>query len=78
MVTHKFNDMIEAFECDFNLALEGDHALSELEKQIKVGDRKLLHDISLLRELSFLLRHGMAEIHLLKDSLDEHDEKKGK
>ena len=65
MITHKFNDMIEAFECDFNLALEGDHALSELEKQIKNGDKKLLHDISLLQELSFMLRHGKAEIHLV-------------
>ena len=72
MITHKFNDMIEAFECDFNLAVEGDHSLSELEKQIKNGDLKLLHDISLLKELSFLLRHGKAEIHLMEGDFNEH------
>lgn len=64
MKTTKFNNMIESFECDFNLALNGDHSLSELEKQIKSGDLKLIHDINLLNELSYLLRHGKAEIHI--------------
>ena len=70
MKTDKFNNMIEAFECDFNLAVQGDHTLSELDKQIKEGDLKLLHDIDLLNELSYLLRHGKAEIHLVEENAD--------
>ena len=62
MKTDRFNSMIESFECDFNLALSGDKSLSELEVQIKNGDLRLLKDIALLSELSFLLRHGKAEI----------------
>ena len=67
MTTHKYYDMIQGFAYDFKLALKGYNALSELEKQIKAGDPKLLHDISLLQELSYLLRHEKAEIHLVRE-----------
>lgn len=66
MKTKKFNNMIEAFECDFVLARDGTHSLQELEKRIKAGDVRLLKDIELLEELSWLLRHGEAEIHLVE------------
>lgn len=70
MKTDKFNNMIEAFECDFKLAVQGDRTLSELDKRIKEGNLKLLHDIDLLQELSYLLRHGGAEIHLVEESAE--------
>lgn len=66
MKTKKFNNMIEAFECDFVLARNGTHSLQELEKRIKAGDVRLLKDIELLEELSWLLRNGEAEIHLVE------------
>ena len=68
MKTDKFNKMIEAFECDFNLALENKHSLSELDNRIKAKDEKILKDIDLLQELSYLLRYGKAEIRLIDDS----------
>jgi hypothetical protein len=68
MKTDKFNKMIEAFECDFNLALENKHSLSELDNRIKAKDEKILKDIDLLQELSYLLRYNKAEIRLIDDS----------
>ena len=65
--TDKFNLMIEAFECDFSLAKDGSHSLSELEKKIKSNDEKIMKDIDLLEELSWLLRNGKAEIHLIEE-----------
>lgn len=62
--TDKFTNMIEAFECDFELAKKGKHSLRELEQKIIQKDEKLLTDIDLLCELSFLLRNGLAEIHI--------------
>ena len=70
MKTEKFNGMIEAFECDFNLAVEGGYDLSDLDEIIKDKSdprhEKMLTDIDLLRELSFLLRNGKAEILLIE------------
>lgn len=60
--TNKFNNMIEAFECDFDLAREGEKDLNELQELINKKDEKLLKDIDLLCELSYLLRYGKAEI----------------
>ena len=64
MKTTKFNGMIEAFELDFTLAQNGERSLSELDKNIKNNDPKLIQDIELLKELSWMLRHGKAEIHI--------------
>ena len=66
MVTEKFNHMLENFNYSFSLSLKGDCALSELEKQIKQGNHKLLRDVKLLGELTELLKSGKAEIHILK------------
>lgn len=56
--TDKFNSMIEAFECDFVLALDGTRKLGDLNLESK----RLKKDIELLEELSFLLRSGKAKI----------------
>ena len=68
MKTTKYNNMIEAFECDFNLALEGKKKLSKLDKAIENNNKRLLNDIDLLGELSYLLRSGKAEIHLIEEA----------
>ena len=67
MKTDKFNRMIEAFECDFALARDDkSYSLSTLQSKINNGDELLLKDIELLEELSWLLRNGKAEIHLVE------------
>lgn len=71
MKTTKYNNMIEAFECDFNLALEGQKTLDILGDLIEDKNAGLLRDIDLLQELSYLLRTGKAEIHLLEEANDE-------
>ena len=60
----RFNNMIEAFECDFGLAKDGAYSISELDDKIKFKDKKLMEDIDLLEELSYLLRNGEATICL--------------
>ena len=69
MKTEKFNRMIEAFECDFALARDDKScSLSMLQSKISNGDKALLKDIELLEELSWLLRNGKAEIHLVEEN----------
>lgn len=63
--TDKFNNMISAFQCDFSLAVEGKHDLSELNTSIKNKQNCIIKDIELLEELEFLLRYGRAEIHMV-------------
>lgn len=70
--TKKYNRMIEEFEIDFNLAEQGDITLAELDAGIKAGNPNLLYHISLLKELSYLLRHGKAEIYLMEGGLNEY------
>lgn len=60
--TEKFNHMIEAFECDFNLAVDGEKDMQEIQDCIDQKDPKMLKDIELLQELSYLLRYGKAKI----------------
>lgn len=64
--TTKFNNMISAFQCDFSLAKDGTHKLSELDKKIEKKDSSLLKDIDLLEELEWLLRNGKAEIRIVE------------
>lgn len=71
--TDKFNSMIEAFECDFVLAKEGKYLISELENKLIFKDEKLMADIDLLEELSYLLRYGKAEIHLIEEPKTKAD-----
>lgn len=68
MKTDKFTNMIEAFECDFALARDGhNEKLSELQRMIEQKDERLMKDIELLEELSWLLRNGKAEIILKEE-----------
>lgn len=64
-----FAAMIERFECDFNLAAEGE-SLADIQELIDKKDPKIMSDIDMLGELSFLLRSGYAEI-VAKDSPEE-------
>ena len=65
--TDKFNKMIEAFECDFVLARSDGYSLTQLSQNIRRGDERILKDIELLEELSWLLRSGQAEIFVKED-----------
>ena len=65
----KFDNMLQAFECDFDLALQGEKTLSELQANIANGDERTLQDIELLKELAFLIRCGRAEIRVLVQRL---------
>lgn len=62
--TKKYARMIESFECDFTLAVEqGEkYGLDDLQVKIEHGDKKLLSDIKLLKELSYGLRSGKLKI----------------
>lgn len=62
--TTKFDNMLQAFECDFDLALQGEKTLSELQANIANGDERILQDIELLKELAYLIRSGRAEIRV--------------
>lgn len=66
-VTKKYIDMIEAFECDFALARDGERDLTHLKQGLIDKDSALLNDIALLEELSFDLRHGKAKIIQVED-----------
>ena len=68
MKTDKYNNMLQAFECDFTLALMGRRILTVLESSIADKDERLIKDIKLLQELSYLLRNGKAEIHLVEEA----------
>lgn len=57
-VTGKYKSMIESFECDFNLARDGDADLSKLN----LKDYRISKDIDLLVELSYGLRNGKLKI----------------
>lgn len=65
--TDKYNRMLSAFQCDFSLAKDGNHRMTELDGLIKSGNKKLLADIELLEELQWKLRHGLAEIHVKEE-----------
>ena len=67
MKTDKFTDMIESFECDFAMAVDGRKDLSHLQKKIDSKDERVMKDIDMLAELSWLLRNGRAEIILKED-----------
>ena len=69
MKTDKFIDMIEGFECDFLLVKDGrKEILPRLQELIDDRDERIMKDIDLLAELSWLLRNGQAEIILKEES----------
>jgi signal transduction histidine kinase len=67
-ITKKYINMIEAFECDFALARDGERDLRHLQQGIKDKDTSLMRDIRLLEELSFNLDIG----DFLHPSLAQH------
>ena len=62
--TEKYNRMIEAFECDFALIEQGEKSFAELDRLRKDERCSLAEHMGLMQELSYLLRHGKAEICL--------------
>lgn len=64
-VTERYNNMIEAFECDFILAQDNhiDFSLYDLQDQINDDSNEdLNNNIELLKELSYNIRHGKTII----------------
>lgn len=67
-VTNNYAGMIESFECDFYLAVQQGkgcnfgYGLDDLQIKIEQGNKRLLSDIELLKELSFGLRSGTLKI----------------
>lgn len=66
-VTNKYKDMIESFECDFDLALNESFGLTYMNQMLKRIKNKeklmkkdliFLKDFELLQELSFKIRHN--------------------
>lgn len=63
-VTYKYENMIQAFECDFNLPFNyGDFTMfDDLKRLIESKNERLSKDIELLQELSFGVRYGNLKI----------------
>lgn len=63
-VTKRYENMIQAFECDFNLPLNyNDFTLfDDLKRLIQNKNKRLVKDIELLQELSFGIRYGNLKI----------------
>lgn len=64
-VTKDFLHAIDALSCDFDLAIDDENVLLDLNKKIKNKDKRLLQDIDRLCALSFYMRHG--KIKLIKE-----------
>lgn len=63
-VTKKYENMIEAFECDFNLPFNyNDYTMfDDLKRLIQNKNSRLVKDIELLQEFSFGIRYGNLKI----------------
>lgn len=63
-VTKKYENMIQAFECDFNLPFNyNDFTMfDDLQRLIQNKNERLVKDIELLQELSFGIRYGNLKI----------------
>ena len=63
-VTKKYENMIQAFECDFNLPFNyNDFTMfDDLRRLIQIKNERLVKDIELLQELSFGIRYGNLKI----------------
>ena len=63
-VTKKYENMIEAFECDFNLPFNyNDFTMfDDLKRLIQNKNKRLVKDIELLQELAFGIRYGNLKI----------------
>lgn len=71
-VTEDFLHAIDAFSCDFDLAVDNENVLLELNKKIKSKNKRLLQDIDKLCALSFYMRHGV--IRLIKEESENKNE----
>ena len=58
----EFNNMLQAFASDFELAEENPEMLLILKGYIEKKNEKFLKDISLLSELAYLLRVNKIKI----------------
>ena len=65
-LTEKYKYMIQAFECDFKLAISWKRDLSQLD----LNDHRVSNDICLLQDLSNGLRHGNLQIVEVEDNDD--------
>ena len=63
-VTKRYENMIEAFECDFNLPFNyNDFTMfDDLKRLIQNKNERLVKDIKLLQEFSFGIRYGNLKI----------------
>lgn len=61
-VTQEFVYMIDAFSCDFDMALQNEKKLWELNKEIENKNQRLLFDIDKLRELSYYMSNGVIKL----------------
>ncbi len=70
-ITDKYLDMLESFENDYNLLINDSYGLTGMNQCIKriknnekllPGDKKLLNDLDLLRQLTYDLRFGFIKI----------------
>ena len=63
-VTKRYENMIEAFECDFNLPFNyNDFTMfDDLKRLIQNKNERLIKDIALLQEFSFGIRYGNLKI----------------
>ena len=63
-VTKKYENMIQAFEGDFNLSFKyNDFTMFDgLKRLLQNKNKRLVKDIELLQELSFGIRHGNLKI----------------
>lgn len=63
-VTKRYENMIEAFECNFNLPFNyNDFTMfDDLKRLIQNKNKRLVKDIELLQELSFGIRYGNLKI----------------
>lgn len=68
--TNKFDRMIEAFECDFSLIQEGERTFADLDRLMNDSRYSLAEHMDLMQELSYLIRHGKAEIYVRSEEND--------
>ena len=63
-VTKRYENMIQAFECDFNLPFNyNDFTMfDDLKRLIQNKNKRLVKDIELLQELAFGIRYGNLKI----------------
>lgn len=61
-VTEDFLHVIDAFACDFDLAIDDKNILLNINNRIQNKDKQVLQDIDRLSALSFYIRHGKIRI----------------